>query len=124
MSSPNRSCMRQMPARKACLHTKASLSSQGLRPCFSSRTPHVAQSPLRFECKVESEIPFGSEGPGGASLVIASVTTAYVAKAMYRGKGQLDIAALRLIGRSSVDQYLIADGQFTIAQPNTGEAVV
>jgi hypothetical protein len=56
--------------------------------------------------------------------VIASVTTAYVAKAMYRGKGQLDIAALRLIGRSSVDQYLIADGQFTIARPNTGEAVV
>jgi hypothetical protein len=48
----------------------------------------------------------------------------YVAKAMYRGKGQLDIAALRLIGRSSVDQYLIADGQFTIARPNTGEAVV
>ena len=104
---------------------KSEFEFAGLTPVFlTSRTPHVAQSPLRFECKVESEIPFGSEGPGGASLVIASVTTAYVAKAMYRGKGQLDIAALRLIGRSSVDQYLIADGQFTIARPNTGEAVV
>jgi hypothetical protein len=49
---------------------------------------------------------------------------AYVAKAMYRGKGQLDIAALRLIGRTSVDQYLVADGQFTIARPNTGGALV
>jgi hypothetical protein len=49
---------------------------------------------------------------------------AYVAKAMYRGKGQLDIAALRLIGRTSVDQYLVADGQFTIARPNPGGALV
>jgi flavin reductase (DIM6/NTAB) family NADH-FMN oxidoreductase RutF len=97
----------------------------GLAPAFlSSHTPHVAQSPLRFECRVESEIPFGGDGPGAASLVIASVTRAYVAKAMYRGKGQLDIAALRLIGRSGVDQYLVADGQFTIARPNTGEAIV
>jgi flavin reductase (DIM6/NTAB) family NADH-FMN oxidoreductase RutF len=96
----------------------------GLTPSFiSSRAPHVAQSPLRFECKVESETAVG-EGPGAASLVIVSVTRAYVAKAMYRGNGQLDIAGLRLIGRSSVDQYLVADGQFTVTRPNTGEAVV
>jgi len=96
----------------------------GLTPAvLSSRTPHVAQSPLRFECKVEHEVPFGGEGPGAASLVIVSVTRAYVAKSVYRGKGQLDVAALRLIGRSSIDQYLVADGQFTIARPNTGEAL-
>jgi flavin reductase (DIM6/NTAB) family NADH-FMN oxidoreductase RutF len=97
----------------------------GLTPVFlTSRTPHVAQSPLRFECKVEKEIPFGGDGPGAASLVIVSVTRAYIEKAMYRGKGQLDVAGLRLIGRSSVDQYLVADGQFTITRPNTGEAIV
>jgi flavin reductase (DIM6/NTAB) family NADH-FMN oxidoreductase RutF len=97
----------------------------GLTAAFLvSRAPHVAQSPLRFECRVESEIPFGGDRPAATSLVIVSVTRAYVAKAMYRGKGQLDIAALRLSGRSSVDQYLVADGQFTIARPNTGEAVV
>jgi flavin reductase (DIM6/NTAB) family NADH-FMN oxidoreductase RutF len=97
----------------------------GLTPVFlASRAPHVAESPLRFECRVEQEIPFGGERAGAASLVIVTVTRAYVAKTMYRGKGQLDIAALRLIGRSSVDQYLVADGQFTIARPNTGEAVV
>lgn len=104
---------------------KSEFEFAGLTPAFlTSRAPHVAQSPLRFECKVETEIPFGDNGPGGTSLVIVSVTRAYVAKQMYRGKGQLDIAALRLIGRSSVDQYLVADGQFTIARPNTGEAVV
>jgi flavin reductase (DIM6/NTAB) family NADH-FMN oxidoreductase RutF len=97
----------------------------GLTPAFlAARAPHVAQSPLRFECRVEREMSFGGDGPGATSLVIVSVTRAYVAKAMYRGKGQLDIEALRLIGRSSVDQYLVADGQFTIARPNTGEAVV
>ena len=104
---------------------KSEFEFAGLTPIFLTlRTPHVAQSPLRFECKVENEIPFGGDGPGAASMVIVSVTRAYVAKAMYRGKGQLDVAALRLIGRSSVDQYLVADGQFTIARPNTGEAVV
>lgn len=104
---------------------KSEFEFAGLTPAFlTSRTPHVAQSPLRFECRVESEIPFGGSGSGGTSLVIVSVTRAYVLKQMYRGGGQLDIAALRLIGRSSVDRYLVADGQFTIARPNTGEAVV
>ena len=116
-------------AANACAENLPSHKSEfefaGITPTFlTSRAPHVAQSPLRFECKVETEIPFGGNGPGGTSLVIVSVTRAYVAKQMYRGKGQLDIAALRLIGRSSVDQYLVADGQFTIARPNTGEAVV
>jgi flavin reductase (DIM6/NTAB) family NADH-FMN oxidoreductase RutF len=98
---------------------KSEFEFTGLTPTFLTlRTPHVAQSPLRFECKVENEIPFGGDGPGAASLVIVSVTRAYVAKAMYRGKGQLDVVALRLIGRSSVDQYLVADGQFTITRPN------
>ena len=95
----------------------------GLTPAFlGSRTPHVAQSPLRFECRVESENPFGGDRGGATSLVIVSVRRAYAAKAMYRGNGQLDVGALRLIGRSSVDQYLVADGQFTIARPDTGEA--
>ena len=74
-----------------------------------------------FEPASESHKILHSETLGAYNRLL---TTAYVAKAMYRGKGQLDIAALRLIGRSSVDQYLIADGQFTIARPNTGEAVV
>ena len=104
---------------------KSEFELAGLTPAFlSARAPHVAQSPLRFECRVEREIPFGGNGPGATSLVIVSVIRAYVAKAMYRGKGELDIPALRLIGRSSIDQYLVADGQFTIARPNTGEATV
>ena len=97
----------------------------GLTPTFlSARAAHVAESPVRFECRVENEIPFRGNGPGATSLVIVSVSRAFVAKPMYRGKGRLDIAALRLIGRSSVDQYLVADGQFSIARPDTGESPV
>ena len=108
-----------------CRLRQSEFEFAGLTPVFlTSRTPHVAESPLRFECKVEKEISFGGDGPGAAALVIVSVTRAYVAKAMYRGKGQLDVVALRLIGRSRADQYLVADGQFTIARPNTGEAIV
>ena len=104
---------------------KSEFEFAGLAPAFlCSQAPHVAQSPLRFECKVESEVPLGGDRPGATSLVIVSVERAYVAKQVYRGKGQLDISVLRLIGRSSVDQYLVADGQFTIARPNTGEALV
>jgi flavin reductase (DIM6/NTAB) family NADH-FMN oxidoreductase RutF len=97
----------------------------GLTPMFlTSRAPHVTQSPVRLECRLESETALGGSGPGAASIVIVSVTRAYVAKPMYRGNGQLEVEALRLIGRSSVDKYLVADGQFTIARPNTGEGTV
>ena len=96
----------------------------GLTPAFlSARAPHVGQSPLRFECQVENEIAVGGSGPGAAALVIVSVTRAYVAKAMYRGKGQLDIAALRLIGRSSVDQYLVPMGSLRSPGQTRGRAM-
>ena len=116
-------------AANACAETLPPQQSEfefaSLTPVFlTSHAPHVAQSPLRFECKVERAIKVGDSGPGVASLVIVSVTQAYVTKGIYRGKGQLDVEALRLIGRSSIDQYLIADGQFMIARPNTGEAAV
>jgi flavin reductase (DIM6/NTAB) family NADH-FMN oxidoreductase RutF len=115
-------------AANACAENLASDKSEfefsGLTPEYlTSGVPHVAESPLRFECKVGKEISFG-EGAGAAALLIVTVSRAYVAKSMYRGKGQLDVPALRLIGRSSVDQYLVADGQFSVARPNTGEAAM
>lgn len=88
------------------------------RPVFLVST----QSPVRLECKVESETRLGGDGAGAASIIVALITRAYVTKALYRGRGQIDVPALRLIGRSSVDQYLVADGQFTISRPNTGDA--
>ena len=96
----------------------------GLAPMFlSCRTPHVAQSPVRIECRVESETRIGGDGAGAGSIVVASIVRAYVSKAVYRGSGQIDVPGLRLIGRSSVDQYLIADGQFTITRPETGDPI-
>jgi flavin reductase (DIM6/NTAB) family NADH-FMN oxidoreductase RutF len=97
----------------------------GLTPAFfSSRAAHVAQSPVRFECQIESETCLGGAGRGAASIVVLRVSRAFVAKDVYRGQGRIDVGALRLIGRSSVDQYLVADGQFTIPRPNTGEVAV
>lgn len=94
----------------------------GLTPTFMScRAPHVAQSPVRLECRVESETRLGREGAGAASIFVASISRAYVIKAFYSGRGQIDVPALRLIGRSSVDQYLVADRQFTVLRPNTGD---
>lgn len=89
----------------------------GLTPMLlSSCAPHVAQSPVRIECHVESETRIGNGAAGAATIVVATVTRAYVNSALYRGDGKMDVPALRLIGRSSVDQYLLADGQFTIAR--------
>ena len=73
---------------------------------------------------MENEVAFGRDRGGATSLVILTVKRAYIVKEMYRGKGELDIAALRLIGRSGIDQYLVADGQFTIARPNTDETFI
>jgi flavin reductase (DIM6/NTAB) family NADH-FMN oxidoreductase RutF len=93
----------------------------GLTPVFlSCSAPHVAQSRVRFECRVESETRVG-DGPAAGSIIVATIVCAHIDKAVYRGNGQIDVPALRLIGRSSVDQYLIADGQFTIARPETGD---
>lgn len=50
----------------------------GLAPAFvSCRTPHVAQSPVRLECRVESETRLGGDGAGAASIVVASIVRAY-----------------------------------------------
>ena len=57
------------------------------------------------------------------SLLIVAITRAFCAQAFYRGKGQIDIAGLELMGRSSIDQYLVVDGEFTVARPNTGEVI-
>lgn len=115
-------------AANSCAETFAPSVSEfavtGLAPVFlTCRTPHVGQSPVRIECRVESETRIGGDGAGAGSIVVASVVRAYVSKAVYRGSGQIDVPALRLIGRSSVDQYLIADGQFTITRPETGDPV-
>ena len=46
---------------------KSEFELTGLTLAFlSSRAPHVAQSPLRFECKVETEIPFGDDCRGAS----------------------------------------------------------
>jgi hypothetical protein len=62
-------------------------------------------------------LPFGF---GAAYIVIVSVTRAYVSKAVYGGRGRINVAALRLIGSSSIDQYLVADGQFTVSPIQLG----
>jgi flavin reductase (DIM6/NTAB) family NADH-FMN oxidoreductase RutF len=107
-------------AANACAETLpphvSEFAFSGLTPTFfSSRAAHVAQSPIRFECHVESETCLGGSGPGAASVFILRVSRAFVAKEVYRGHGCIDVPALRLVGRSSVDQYLVADGQFRIA---------
>ena len=66
----------------------------------------------------------GRDSAGAASLVIVTIARAYVAKGMYRGQGKLDIGALRLIGRSSVDEYLVVDERFKIERPESGECRV
>ncbi len=95
----------------------------GLTPLYmgSFRAPHVAESPLRLECRLESEITVGDGGPGSAVLVVLRVTAAYVAKAHHGGEGRIDAEAMRLIGRCGIDRYLVADGFFAIARPDTGE---
>ena len=106
-------------------HDSSEFEHSGLTPeRFASTAPHVAESPLRFECRLESETRVGNSGPGAASIAVLSVVRAYIAKAVYRGGGRLDVPTLRLIGRSSIDQYLVADGQFTIARPDTGEGII
>jgi flavin reductase (DIM6/NTAB) family NADH-FMN oxidoreductase RutF len=97
-------------------------TATGLEPAFhTSRAPHVAQSPVRLECRYEREFPAGDGGAGAGTIVTVLVHRAYVLKAAYRKQGGVDVEPLRLIGRIGMDRYLIADDFFNVARPDTGE---
>ncbi len=87
------------------------------RPSQVVRPPHVAESPVSFECKLERIIDFGSEPPSG-SLVIGEIVSVHLEESVLKD-GRLDADALDLVGRMGGIQYSRTTQRFVIKRPTS-----
>lgn len=78
--------------------------------------PHVAESPIHFECKLR-EIVTINEGPGGGYVVIGTVVYMHVDDSVYREGSYIDLAAYRPIGRLSGSRYTRVSDIFELQRP-------
>lgn len=66
--------------------------------------PRVAESPINMECELDRILHFGSDGPGGAALVIGRIVLFHVDDDLYKA-GRIDIERLRPLGRLAGADY-------------------
>lgn len=82
------------------------------------KPPHVAESPVSFECAVEQVIPLGNEG-GAGNLVIARVVFMHIRKKHLDHQHKLSNTSLDLVARMGGDYYcrVIPESLFQIKKP-------
>jgi flavin reductase (DIM6/NTAB) family NADH-FMN oxidoreductase RutF len=78
--------------------------------------PHVAESPIHFECKLR-EIVTISEEPGGGYVVIGTVVYMHFSDSVYREGNYIDLAAYRPIGRLTGAGYTRVSDTFDLQRP-------
>lgn len=78
--------------------------------------PHVAESPIHFECKLR-EIVTISEEPGGGYIVIGTVVYMHFDASVYRENNYIDIAAYRPVGRLTGMGYTRVNDIFNLQRP-------
>ncbi len=78
--------------------------------------PHVAESPIHFECTLR-EIVTISEAPGGGHVIIGTVTHMHFDESVYRDGNYIDLAAYQPIGRLMGSAYTRVTDVFDIIRP-------
>lgn len=91
-------------------------------PSVQITAPRVLESPVQLECVVMHLIPIGDAGPGSAHVCIGKIVAAHVDERFHSGNGVLAVEAMRLVGRCSVDRYLVAAEFFQLDRPHTGDS--
>jgi flavin reductase (DIM6/NTAB) family NADH-FMN oxidoreductase RutF len=79
------------------------------------KPPHVAESPINFECKVYQILDFSSP-PHGGSLVIGEIVSIHVDEANLKD-GRIDANSLDLVGRMGGLQYSRTTQRFELVRP-------
>jgi flavin reductase (DIM6/NTAB) family NADH-FMN oxidoreductase RutF len=89
----------------------------GLKPVASEtvRPPGVAESLVRFECRLRQLISFGSE-PYAGSLILGNVCHIHLHENLYND-GKIDADRLDAIGRLAGNFYTTTRDRFAIARP-------
>lgn len=78
--------------------------------------PHVAESPIHFECKLR-EIVTISEEPGGGYVIIGTIVYLHLDDSVYREGNDVDLAAYQPIGRLTGSGYCRVTEIFDISRP-------
>jgi flavin reductase (DIM6/NTAB) family NADH-FMN oxidoreductase RutF len=100
---------------------KAGFASE---PSVRVKPPRVRESPVSFECKVNSVMPLGDQG-GAGNLVICEVLLAHAHDYIFNEQGEIDPRKIDLVARMGAQYYCRAGGQtvFEIPKPLTKKGI-
>lgn len=85
-------------------------------PGITIDVPHVAETPIFFECKLREIITI-SEEPGGGYIVIGTVTYMHFDESVYREGHYIDFDAYRPVGRLTGSGYAHTSDRFDLQRP-------
>ena len=85
-------------------------------PGTTVRVPHVAETPIYFECKLREIITI-SEEPGGAAIIIGTITFMHFDDSVYREGNYLDFETYRPVGRMTGAAYVRTGDVFEMQRP-------
>lgn len=90
----------------------------GLTPSPSSRikAPRVLESPLAFECVLETQIELGQGQQGSTTLVIGRIVAIHIAERLL-DQGRIQCQALEPLSRLGGLQYGQTTGIFELSRP-------
>ena len=85
-------------------------------PGNTVRVPHVAETPVYFECKLR-EIVTISEEPGGGYIIIGTVTYMHFDDAILLDENVVNFDAFKPVGRMTGSGYIHTDHRFDMERP-------
>lgn len=97
-------------------YDELALAGLTTRPARTIRAPHVAESPVSFECTLHTTIPLG-EGPGSTTVVIGIINHMYIDDTLLNDRNYIDIARLQPIGRLAGNSYCYVHDIFELIRP-------
>ena len=97
-------------------YDELALAGLTTRPARTIRPPHVAESPVGFECTLHTTVPLG-EGPGSTTVVIGMITHIYIDDALLNERNYIDINRLQPIGRLAGNSYCYVHDIFELIRP-------
>ena len=85
-------------------------------PGVTVNVPHVAETPIYFECKLRDIITI-SDQPGGGHIILGTVTHMHFDDAVYRDGNYVDFAAYKPVGRMTGSGYIHSSDYFELHRP-------
>jgi len=116
---PTRLCSAMNDTAASLPHGESEFERFHVSPSPSShvRPPHVAGSPISFECRLDRIIRV-SEGPAGGNIVLGRIVALHVDDAVLGSDGFPDLSQLDLVARGGGDVYLRGGEQLRLARPD------